>query len=174
VNQQAGLDVDQIFYLKTVLGIDGVLLPPMSPDAPPIPVAHVEGVLASARLLVLLPLKPEEFPLRGAMHELVEKMIRAMKLERTDVALLTWVHKPDVPVPHDIRETLASAGVRPVLIFGLEEAQLLASHAPVKGGAWFDLGGARTISTFAPRDLLDSPERKRLAWVHLQLVMQVL
>jgi hypothetical protein len=183
VTKNLTLDDDQIYYLNTVLGIDAVVLPPLSQaqqnakhEAPPIPaLAHVEGVLATARLLVLLPLRPEEFPLRGAMHELVNKMIRAMKLQPSDVALLAWVFKPDVPMPSDILETLASAGSRPVLMFGLEEAQSLTREASAKGGAWFDLGGAaRVLSTFAPRDLLDSTEKKRLAWAHLQLVMQEL
>src|SRR4051812_17634582 len=103
------LDLDQIGYLKTVLGLDRVLLP--TPHEQPVP-----QEAGSARLIVLLPLKAEEFPLRGESQILIEKMIRAMKLDSGDVMLVSW--NLESGASDAVASVPEQANGRPILIFG--------------------------------------------------------
>lgn len=176
--ERMGFDKHQIDYMEKVLGITHVVLPAMAASQPPALPARVEPAPAlpmeeHARMIALVPLEAAEFPLRGEAAELIEKMIRAMKLDPGDVVMAAWKYDPGVGLPDEIAEMVSRAGHRPVLVFGLAETERFAGRR-VGGGEWFDLHGARSLSTFSPRELLASPDRKRLAWVHLQVVMREL
>jgi len=166
-----GLDQTQLDYLKNVLGLDRVLVPELAP--PPVKEKTVElrGVLGGARLLALVPLAASEFPLRGEAEALLEKMLLAMKLKKNEVLVATWITGSDFAIEEEIAQLAHAADDRPILVFGGQRAaeRLIESQTLGEWGAW---GSTRVLATYSPTELLASPERKRLAWVHLQAVMK--
>lgn len=165
------LDQAQFDYLKNVLGLDRVLVP----ELPPLPVkektVEMRGFLGPARVLALVPLAASEFPLRGEAESLLEKMLLAMKLQKNEVLIATWISGPDFAIEEEVAQLAHAAAGRPILIFGGQAAadRLIESR---KLGDWGVWGEARVLATFSPAELLASPEQKRLAWVHLQAVMK--
>jgi hypothetical protein len=171
----SGLSDDQIRYLRDVLGIESVILGEgaaavaQQPTPPPAPISEsrLKGHLKSARLLVVSA-GEHRFALEGEAGELANKMIQAMKLKPDDVAVLEWTSA----VPEDVRDAWNDwDGI--ALSFGeLAAAQLTGS--PSLSGSWLDAGSRRIMVTDAPSRLLAEPERKKIAWAHLQQVMKAL
>lgn len=168
----AALEQAQIDYLKNVLGLDRVLVPKASLRSAVVEkTVEVRGAVGPARLFALVPLPAAEFPLRGETEALLEKMLLAMKLQKTEVLIATWIAGEDFAIEEEVAQLARTAGGRPILVFGGQAAaeRLIEARKLGEWGAW---AGARVLATFSPRELLDSPEHKRLAWVHLQIVMK--
>lgn len=152
------LTLDQIDYLRNVLGVEQVLVP-----LPP---------MTSVRLVVLLPLATDEFPLHGDAEILIEKMIRAMKLELGDVLMVNW-NQSTTPLDEALSWVPATAAHCPRLFFG--RALGLGTPTPEnESGNWFELQGAKALITHSPSELLAQPELKKRTWAHLQQVMKEL
>ncbi len=172
-----------IHYCKTVLGIDRIVVPPLAGATSGLGEGGQEGGLGleirgglnSARLVALVPLFRDEFPLRGEAEALLEKMLRAMKLAPSEVILATWQFSGELTIPDEIAQLAAAAGSRPILVFGGAKAAARLSQGDTPEhslGQWSVWGESRLLTTFSPRELLSSPDQKRLAWVHLQAVMK--
>ncbi len=184
------LDQDQIHYLKSVLGLDRVLLPlisgeegydlPLTPQLPE-PRQTSRGELQSARMIALLPLAPEDFPLRGEADTLVDKMIRAMKIDPAHVYYFQFECSDGASEAPQLQQMLsqiaATSRSTPTVLFGAECArEVLGLAAESLGsGAWCAWGqGGRVMATFSPRELIQTPDKKRVTWIHLQAVMKEL
>jgi hypothetical protein len=184
------LDQDQIHYLKSVLGLDRVLLPLLtaedataSPLAPqfPEPRQVSRGDLQSARMIALLPLAPEDFPLRGEADTLVDKMVRAMKIDPAEVYFFQFECSEGASEAPHLQQTLSqiatASRATPTVLFGADcarEVLGLASNS-IGSGAWCAWGqGGRVMATFSPRELIQTPDKKRVTWIHLQAVMKEL
>lgn len=161
------LSADQLHYLRKVLGVEHFLRSESSPRASA-PVL-VQGDSASARLLILVPLLENEFPLSADLDELLKKMIRAMKLELTEVCVLSWNFAAEA-LPQIVCEACRAGAA--VLVFGSQAASQ--AGVAVVPGEWCDWEGARVMSTHSLREVAGSTELKRLTWVHLQSVMKAL
>lgn len=161
---RASLDEHQISYLKNVLGIGRVLLPKSEGRGP--------SQLRPSRLIALLPLNGDEFPLRGEDQALLEKMFRAMKLESGDILIVSW--RADAQeLPEEIAQIQSLSEPRPVVVFGREGAdRLLGAKTTI--GTWHPWGETKFLATYTPRELVSNPELKKPAWQHLQLVMKEL
>jgi len=144
-----------------------------------------------ARLMFIgdVPLAEEDRegePFLGASGELLNKMIGAMGLSRSDVYLSNLLKccpgpqqgRPDMSLCLSFLERQISV-VRPEVIcaLGAVAAQtLLGITSGVAGirGQFQNYKGIRLMPTFHPTFLLRHPERKRQAWQDLQQVMAVL
>jgi hypothetical protein len=170
----ATLESAQVQYLRDVLGIDRILLPlahgedvvPESPESGVI----VRGDLENARLIVAWCREEASGP---EADELARKMIAAMKVENDRVAWIEWGNVSD-DQPREIVDGLSAASERVLLAFGPETANALLGHDPATGEWQALLTGARLMATYSPEDLLASPERKKQAWAHLQIVMKAI
>lgn len=189
INQNGQLSVEQVFYLKKVLGIDQILIPDQddqaeieeardsiesfqSKESIDLSIGEHSKISESIRLIIFLPLTSHEFPLRGEAYALIEKMIRAMKLEIGEVLLMSW--NEHVPQSDQCIATVPDqANGRPVLIFGKSAAErILGPDATL--GQWMKWRGVQVMATHSPRELLAQPEYKKSTWVHLQTIMKVL
>ena len=95
-------------------------------------------------------------------------MIQAMKLANKDVVIMEWTAE----LPDDVRDAwTAWKGV--ALSFG-EHAAAQLTGSPSTSGAWIDSGARRMMVTDSPKRLLTEPDRKKIAWAHLQVVMKAL
>lgn len=178
--ETAKLSEDQIHYLRTVLGVDSVVLPGIDPAAKSefITSAPVledgsqwrsSGDENAAKILCLVSSETTAFPLDGDSGELTRKMIDAMKLLPSEVYILEWTHA-HTPAPKEIMQTLLRTA-KPALIFGAGTARSVIGHFP-KIGEWSSFEGVRFVATESPLDLLARPELKRVAWAHMQAFMK--
>jgi hypothetical protein len=171
----SSVDTAQFDYLTQVLGLDRVLVPPLPALEIEEKSVEIHGTLGGARLLALVPLTATEFPLRGEAAALLERMLQAMKLHKHEVLIASWVAfgitGEDFAVEDEIARLVHAAGGRSALVFGgaAAAARLIESRQLGEWGVW---SGARILATFPLRELLQSPEQKRMAWVHLQTVMK--
>jgi hypothetical protein len=165
-------------YCRTVLGLERIVLPALTRAAlaqdeslAETQGLEIRGSLHGARLVALVPLHAEEFPLRGEAEALLEKMLQAMKLARSQVVLASWQYGEELTIPDEIAQLAAGAGTRPILVFGGLTAAKRMNQGEALGqwGVWSE---SRILTTFSPRELLRSPGQKHLAWVHLQAVMK--
>ncbi len=193
------LDADQIHYLKTVLGIESALLPrvlevpateilgPLPPEAPSAPdtgafeAAFEEGVVGisefrtsgdqnAAKVLLLIASESSSFPLEGEQGELARKMIAAMKYPSSHLFIIEWTHARLGNAPQGVRDLL-EIDPKPMLIFGTTTASSLVGHVP-SFGQWTSWEGTRLVVTEHPKELLLEPDKKRLAWAHMQTFMK--
>ncbi len=124
-------------------------------------------------------------PFVGRAGELLDRMIGAMGLRRSDlyIANIVKCRPPDNRDPED-EEILACEpfllrqirAVQPRVIVALGSISartLLRTRAGITRlrGRWHDYHGVRLMPTFHPAFLLRRPENKREAWADLQLVM---
>lgn len=171
----------QLQYLRDVLGISEVVLPPLltgddasaelatAATAPAVSEWRSSGDENAAKVFILVSSSTASFPLDGETGELTHKMIQAMKFAAPDVFILEWTHA-HMPAPAEILQTLVRTA-KPVLIFGSETARSLTGHFPAIG-EWSSWEGVRFVATEAPADLLMRPELKRVAWAHMQVFMK--
>ena len=171
------LDANQIHYLRTVLGVDSIIWPRSFQRGPENQASHLSGEVAwiggesRARLVALFPLETGD-TLTSDQELLVEKMIRAMKVSIDDVRRGFWpVGLADATAA--IASELERHANQPVIVFGTGSGLSFDGRSLGIGESAL-LGSRRVHVTYSPRDLIDSPERKRLAWVHLQAVMKEL
>ena len=152
------LDENQISYLRDVLGIQNVVLPFAES-----PAVGTSGPFENSKLIVVTNGETSE------SFQLAEKMIQAMKLHPHEVSWLTW----DLKTSHATEDLVIQAGRRPVLVF---RSPAFIDWAPIQGplGEWFDWEGVRLMATHSPVQLLQSPEKKKEAWSHLQMIMKSL
>jgi hypothetical protein len=181
-NLPTRLDQAQVDYLTDVLGLERLVVPTLI-TAAAAPNGRekffeIQGSLASARLIVILPLLRSEFPLRGEAQSLLEKMIAAMKLKVSEVAIASWNIEASAGLPEEMAQVGAQAKGRPIVLFSgpqfMVKFPLLpdAGAANVALGEWSLWGQERLMPTFSLRELLSSPDEKRKTWVHLQKAMQ--
>ncbi len=166
----------QVQYLRDVLGIDTVVLPPLAAAAPDDLVSSTDvsewrssGDQNAAKVIVLVSTETAAFPLERESGELTQKMIQAMKLTGPEVFILEWNHA-HTPAPTEILQVLLRTA-KPVLIFGAGTARSLIGHFPAIG-EWSAWEGVRFVVTESPLDLLRRPELKRVAWAHMQVFMK--
>jgi len=180
MKNETRLDANQLYYLRTVLGIDSVVFPenfdPSSlPVSGPMAVGEVRwaGPAEGARLLALLPTPSQEFPLSEEARALLEKMILAMKLQLDEVRFASWPYEVET-LAEEVVQALAVGGERqPVLLFGAFGWKSLTGQE-LSPGDIAEFNGRRVFATFSPGELLQNPSQKRLAWVHLQKLMKEL
>lgn len=205
-NVATGLNADQIQYLRDVLGIEGLVVPPFEEagtsvargpldpiEAPaqyapnsdsaltdetfnslfketPQPEWRSSGDQNAAKLIVLIASDDSRFPLEGEAGELTRKMIQAMKYPSSYTYILEWTHARSGNAPEGLRELLFTEP-KPLLIFGANTGRSLASEVPAFG-RWTTWEGHRLVLTEHPQDLLIEPDKKRVAWAHLQTFMK--
>ena len=190
------MDSDQLYYLETVLGLKNVVMPAvafadvttaqqLSDVSVPAEVAtpldvQMSGDFASARLIIVWGRKNSPAghtgpmtPLDDSATELTDKMLAAMKVPGGKVAKLEWtLANTDRTLPIEVLEVLELAGQTPVLIFGRNTALALLPTHEIQLGQWIQSGTNRYMTTYSPEELLESNDKKRMAWAHLQLVMK--
>ncbi len=167
-------------YARTVLGIGSFVRQADRPIAENPPLAESRlGAEPSRpiRLFVLVPVPRGEFPLKAEVNDLLAKMIRAMKLEPSEVVTAEWVDDANAVVPEQINALLVRAAKesRPVILFGANSAGRLLGDAVSAsvGGDWCQgLDGSRVLLTYSPFELLASPGKKSQTWTHLQALMK--
>jgi uracil-DNA glycosylase family 4 len=124
-------------------------------------------------------------PFQGEAGALLDKMLAAMGLARSEVWLTTLVlcRSPQDESPQ--REAVAACVpflrrqfdlIRPevVLAFGEPATRVLTrNHGPLQGirGKWLPLMQSELLATWAPEDMLRDAALKREAWADLQMVM---
>ena len=178
------MNQDQIFYMQEVLGISSVIVPcghgisgaeaVLEVQAPQVLSVRVRGTLASAKLIAVWERARTSASALGEAEILVEKMVSAMKVTSTQVLWIDWDPSEGAVLPPEIFTLLAESGARPILVFGEHTARSLLP-APVLG-RWLNAnaGANRYMVTLSPEELLESTEKKRIAWAHLQTVMKEL
>ena len=172
----AKLSLDQIHYLRDVLGIESLVMPFVDTafedsfaSSDVVSESRSSGDENAAKVIVLVSSETAAFPLDGVSGELTRKMVEAMKLSAPDVFILEWTHA-HTPAPTEIMQALLRSA-KPVLIFGAGTARSLLGHFP-KIGEWSAWQGVRFVATESPLDLLARPELKRSAWAHMQVFMK--
>ncbi|MEZ4273450.1 MAG: uracil-DNA glycosylase [Myxococcota bacterium] len=125
-------------------------------------------------------------PFVGAAGQLLDKMIQAMGLKRTDVYIANMVkcrppqnrdpEKDEIAAcePFLIQQIVA---IQPEVVVALGRCaaqSLLRDTTAISRlrGTWRSYQGIALMPTFHPAYLLRSPEQKRLVWQDLQNVMQ--
>lgn len=172
------LDADQIHYLRDVLGIDSPLFPAVAADFEDMFEAGARGLSEfrtsgdqnAAKLIILIASHDSGFPLEGEAGELARKMIAAMKYPSSHVFIIEWTHAELGNAPADVHELLET-DPKPLLIFGTTTASSLIGHIPTFGN-WTSWRGTRLVVTEHPNELLIEPDKKRLAWAHMQTFMK--
>lgn len=180
MRNETGLDANQIYYLRTVLGVESIVFPrniepvtvPVQQEASAREVRRL-GTKEKARIVALLPTPGKELPLSDETKTLVEKMILAMKLKADEVYFAVWPAEEEA-LSEEVKRELGSGGERtPVLLFGAFGWKAV-SDRELSPGDIVELGERRVFVTFSPGELLRTPTQKRLAWVHLQNLMKEL
>jgi uracil-DNA glycosylase len=127
-------------------------------------------------------------PFVGRAGQLLNNMIKAMGMQRTDVYIANIIkcRPPGNRTPErDECETCSPfllrqiAVIRPKVIVALGAVAaktLLAIHAPMAElrGRWYDFRGTKLTVTYHPAFLLRDPRQKKEAWKDLQMVMREL
>lgn len=122
-------------------------------------------------------------PIGGESWELARRMLAAIKLsaEETYSASLSCFHVPGTRMTPADREACAEiarnhirlAKPKRLLLFGDGPAQaLLGKPLPQARGHAHKVEGVRTVATFHPRQLINQPSNKSLAWKDLLLLME--
>jgi uracil-DNA glycosylase family 4 len=124
-------------------------------------------------------------PFQGEAGALLDKMLAAMGLARTEVWLTTLVlcrSPQDQPPQRDavsacvpfLRRQFDLIRPEVVLTFGEPAARVLTrNQGPLQAirGKWLPLMHSELLATWAPEDMLRDAALKREAWADLQLVM---
>ena len=122
-------------------------------------------------------------PIGGEAWALTERMLAAIKIpiEQAYAAPLNCVHVPGARMSPADREACAAIArqhirlARPkrLLLFGDGPSQaLLEKPLPQARGHVHKVEGVRTVATFHPRQLINQPSNKSLAWKDLLLLME--
>lgn len=123
----------------------------------------------------------------GEAGRLFDRMLAAIGRDRNSVylAALSCVRSPSGQLNNEAMKSCATlarhhvglAAPRALLLFGDSCAKaLLGLSVPQARGRWHDLpthaGPVKALATIAPRQLLESPRLKALAWADLQMVIE--
>lgn len=123
----------------------------------------------------------------GEAGRLFERMLAAIGRERGSVylAALSCIRSPSGQLNSESMKSCAAlarhhiglAAPRAVLLFGDSCAKaLLGLSVPQARGRWHELathaGPVKALATIAPRQLLESPRLKALAWADLQMLIE--
>ena len=122
-------------------------------------------------------------PIGGDAWELAKRMLGAINIpaEQAYSASLNCLHLPGARMSADEREACAEIARRHIqlakpkrlLLFGGGTTQaLLGKPLPQARGHVYKVEGVRTVATFHPRDLINQPSNKSLAWKDLLLLME--
>lgn len=122
-------------------------------------------------------------PIGGEAWELAKRMLAAIKIpiEQAYSASLSCLHVPGQRMSPKDREACAEIARRHIrlakpkrlLLFGEGPAQaLLGKPLPQARGHVHKIEGVRTVVTFHPRQLINQPSNKSLAWKDLLLLME--
>jgi DNA polymerase len=122
-------------------------------------------------------------PIGGESWELTKRMLAAIKIpvEQAYSASLSCFHVPGARMSSADREACAEiarhhiklAKPRRLLLLGEGPAQALLGKAlPHARGHVHKVEGVRTVATFHPRQLVNQPSNKSLAWKDLLLLME--
>jgi DNA polymerase len=123
----------------------------------------------------------------GEAGRLFERMLGAIGRDRGSVylAALSCIRSPSGQLNSDSMKSCAAlarhhiglAAPRAVLLFGDSCAKaLLGLSVPQARGRWHEIathaGPVKALATIAPRQLLDSPRLKAMAWADLQMLIE--
>ena len=122
-------------------------------------------------------------PIGGEPWELTKRMLAAIKItaEQAYIAPLNCVHVPGARMSPAEREACADiarqhirlAQPQRLLLFGDGPCQaLLGKPLPQARGHVHKIEGVRAVATFHPRQLINQPSNKSLAWKDLLLLME--
>ena len=122
-------------------------------------------------------------PVGGESWELAKRMLAAIKIpaEQAYSASLSCMHVPGARMSPADREACAEIARRHIklakpkrlLLLGDGPAQaLLGKPLPQARGHVHKVEGVRTVVTFHPRQLINQPSNKSLAWKDLLLLME--
>lgn len=122
-------------------------------------------------------------PIGGEAWELAKRMLAAIKIapERAYAATLNCIHSPGGKLSPADREACAEiarkhiklAKPKRLLLFGEGPSQaLLGKPLPQARGHIHKVEGVRAVVTFHPRQLINQPSNKALAWKDLLLLME--
>jgi DNA polymerase len=122
-------------------------------------------------------------PIGGEAWELAKRMLAAIKIpvEQAYSASLSCFHVPGSRMSPGDREACAElarqhirlAKPKRLLLFGDGPAQALTGKPlPLARGHVHKIEGVRTVVTFHPRQLINQPSNKSLAWKDLLLLME--
>ena len=122
-------------------------------------------------------------PIGGVSWEIATRMLKAIGIlpEQAYSASLSCLHVPGARMSPSDRETCAEiarnhiqlAKPRRLLLFGDGPAQaLIGKPLPQARGHVHKIEGVRTVVTFHPRQLINQPSNKSLAWKDLLLLME--
>jgi DNA polymerase len=122
-------------------------------------------------------------PIGGEAWELAKRMLAAIKIpaEEAYSASLSCLHVPGARMSPDDRKACAEiarqhirlAKPKRLLLFGDGPAQaLLGKPLPLARGHIHRIEGVRAVVTFHPRQLINQPSNKSLAWKDLLLLME--
>jgi DNA polymerase len=122
-------------------------------------------------------------PIGGEAWELAKRMLAAIRIQADQVysASLSCFHVPGSRMSPADREACAEiarqhirlAKPKRLLLFGDGPAQaLLGRPLPLARGHVQKIEGVRTVVTFHPRQLINQPSNKSLAWKDLLLLME--
>ena len=123
----------------------------------------------------------------GEAGRLFDRMLAAIGRDRASIylAALSCIRSPSGQLNSESMKSCAAlarhhiglASPRAVLLFGDACAKaLLGLSVPQARGRWHDLsthaGPVKALATIAPRQLLESPRLKALAWADLQMLIE--
>jgi len=122
-------------------------------------------------------------PIGGEAWELTKRMLAAIRIpvEQAYSASLNCLHVPGAKLSPAEREACVEVARRHIrlarpkrlLLLGNGASQaLLGKPLPQARGHVHKLEGVRTVATFHPRDLINQPSGKSLAWKDLLLLME--
>jgi DNA polymerase len=122
-------------------------------------------------------------PIGGEAWELAKGMLAAIKIpaEQAYSASLSCFHVPGTKMSaadrgacaEIARQHIRLAKPKRLLLFGDGPAQaLLGKPLPLARGHVHKIEGVRTVATFHPRQLINQPSNKSLAWKDLLLLME--
>jgi uracil-DNA glycosylase family 4 len=122
-------------------------------------------------------------PIGGESWELAKRMLGAINIpvEQAYSASLSCLHVPGQKMSPAERQRCGEiarrhiqlAKPRRLLLFGDGPAQaLLGKPLPLARGHVHKVEGVRTVATFHPRQLINQPSNKSLAWKDLLLLME--
>jgi uracil-DNA glycosylase family 4 len=122
-------------------------------------------------------------PIGGEAWKLAERMLAAIGIpaDRAYSASLSCFHSPGARMSREEREACAEIArkhvslVKPkrLLLFGEGPSQaLLGKPLPLARGHVHKVEGVRAVATFHPRQLVNQPSNKLLAWKDLLLLME--
>lgn len=122
-------------------------------------------------------------PIGGQSWELAKRMLAAIKIpaDRAYSASLSCFYAPGSRMSTEDREACAEIAKRHIrlvqpkrllLLGGGVTQTLLGKPLPQARGHVHKIEGVRAVATFHPRDLINQPSNKALAWKDLLLLME--